>query len=130
MSDCFLALRVRELMARTGPDGKRWSSRRVAEEATKLGHPITASYVQSLANGERKNPTLSSLRALQAVFGVPMNSLLEPDPDGRDEVASALNTLNRAGADVVLARGAGELSPKTLQVIATALREELGASQD
>ena len=98
---------------------------KVAAEATRLGHPITASYVQSLASGERDNPTVETLRALQAVFGVPLTSLIEPDPEGRDEVASALHTLNRAGADVVLARGAGQLSPKTLNVIAQALREEL-----
>lgn len=121
----YLSLRVRELMARPSPTGKRWSSRQVAEEASKLGHHLTASYVQSLANGEKSNPTLSALRALADVFGVPAATFLDPSPDGRDEIAAALNTLHRAGADVVLARGGAELSPATLRAVAEALREEV-----
>ena len=124
MVDSFLALRVRELMARTTPEGRRWTSRRVAEESARLGHPLTASYIQSLASAERTNPTLASLRVLAAVFGVPVTSLIEPDPDGLDEVSAALKTIRLAGPQLVLARGTGQFPPDTLRALADLLQRD------
>lgn len=108
-------------MAQPRPDGKRWSHREVSRAAAGHGFRISYSYVQSMESGAQKNPTLEVLRGLAAVFDVPVSHFYEDD---QDEVEKALDALHRAGADVILARGQGRLSPEALQAIADALNTE------
>lgn len=116
----YFTSRMRELMQRPTPDGKRWSDRALAKAAAELGHDLSPTYVRQLRTGQRANPSIDIVRALADVFGIPMSYFYNTDQG--DEIDKALETLQAAGADAILARGGGRISAETLRRIADAVR--------
>lgn len=57
------------------------------------------------------------------MFDVPV-SVFYPEPDA-DEILRALDVLKAAGAEAVLTRGEGHLSPETLRLIAEAISQPI-----
>jgi len=113
----------RELMRTPKEDGKLWTDRSVSRAAADLGYTLSPTYVRQLRSGNRANPSIDVVNILALVFDVPV-SVFYPEPDA-DEILRALDVLKAAGAEAVLTRGEGHLSPETLRLIAEAISQPI-----
>lgn len=104
-------------------DGKVWTDGSVSRAAEGHGYSLSPSYVRQLRTGVRANPSIDVVKILASVFDVPVSTFY-PEPDA-DEILRALDVLQAAGAETVLARGAGHLSPRLFRVIADAISQPL-----
>ena len=101
------------------PDGRAWTVRAVSRAAKAHGHTLSPSYVRQLRAGVRTNPSIDVVQTLALVFDVPVSTFY-PEPD-TDEIVRALDVLHAAGAEAILTRGAGHLSPRMFRIIADAI---------
>ena len=85
------------------------------------GSPLDAPPTSDRQSGSRTNPSIDVVKTLALVFDVPVSTFY-PEPDA-DEVLRALDVLQAAGAETVLARGAGHLSPRLFRAIADAISQ-------
>jgi transcriptional regulator with XRE-family HTH domain len=112
------------------PDRKPYSYREIASGvAEQTGVTMSATHVQQLAVGARKDPKRSHIQALAQFFGVPVTYFFD------DEVAGQVD---RQVEDVVawrdsearnLAQRAMLLSPRDRETV-TALLDQLGSYDD
>ena len=112
---------MQELMRTPKADGKVWSDRSVSRAAEGHGYALSPTYVRQLRSGSRTNPSIDVVKTLALVFDVPVSTFY-PEPDA-DEILRALDVLQAAGAETVLARGAGHLSPRLFRAIADAISQ-------
>ncbi|WP_410586911.1 XRE family transcriptional regulator [Amycolatopsis sp. lyj-23] len=112
------------------PDRKPYSYREIAHGvAEHTGVTMSATHVQQLAVGARKDPKRSHIQALAQFFGVPVTYFFD------DEVAGQVD---RQVEDVIawrdseartLAQRAMRLSPRDRETV-TALLDQLGSYDD
>ncbi len=77
MSDSF-ADRLNQLFeTQRDPDGKPWTNVAVAKAMHEIGFPGAPGYLSQLRNRQRDNPTLSYVKAVAEVFGVPATYFTE-----------------------------------------------------
>jgi transcriptional regulator with XRE-family HTH domain len=112
------------------PDRKPYSYREIASGvAEQTGVTMSATHVQQLAVGARKDPKRSHIQALAQFFGVPVTYFFDDDVAGQ---------VDRQVEDVVawrdsearnLAQRAMRLSPRDRETV-TALLDQLGSYDD
>jgi ESX-1-secreted protein regulator len=112
------------------PDRKPYSYREIASGvAEQTGVTMSATHVQQLAVGARKDPKRSHIQALAQFFGVPVTYFFDDDVAGQ---------VDRQVEDVVawrdsearnLAQRAMLLSPRDRETV-TALLDQLGSYDD
>jgi len=77
VSDSF-ADRLNQLFeTQRDPDGKPWTNVAVAKAMHEIGFPGAPGYLSQLRNRQRDNPTLSYVKAVAEVFGVPATYFTE-----------------------------------------------------
>lgn len=77
MADSF-ADRLNQLFeTQRDPDGKPWTNVAVAKAMHEIGFPGAPGYLSQLRNRQRDNPTLSYVKAVAEVFGVPATYFTE-----------------------------------------------------
>jgi transcriptional regulator with XRE-family HTH domain len=62
---------VNRKLAETG-----YSHAKVADRAKRLGHQLSAGYVNNLAQGDADNPSAKLMKAIAAGFGVPVEEVI------------------------------------------------------
>jgi transcriptional regulator with XRE-family HTH domain len=112
------------------PDRRPYSYREIASGvAEQTGVTMSATHVQQLAVGARKDPKRSHIQALAQFFGVPVTYFFDDDVAGQ---------VDRQVEDVVawrdsearnLAQRAMRLSPRDRETV-TALLDQLGSYDD
>jgi transcriptional regulator with XRE-family HTH domain len=112
------------------PDRKPYSYREIASGvAEQTGVTMSATHVQQLVVGARKDPKRSHIQALAQFFGVPVTYFFDDDVAGQ---------VDRQVEDVVawrdsearnLAQRAMRLSPRDRETV-TALLDQLGSYDD
>lgn len=124
MEDFNFSERLKALMDRSAPDGRTWTDKSVAKAATGLGMKLSPTYVGQLRTGERPNPSVSIIRALAAVFDVPVGYFAGETPTD-DEVTQAIDVLRKHGVQNVYARGGTNSIPleTVAMIVAHAIRE-------
>ncbi len=109
------------------PDRKPYSYREIATGvADRTGVSMSATHVQQLAVGARKDPKRSHIQALAQFFGVPVTYFFDDEVAGRidnqvEDVVAWRDTEART-----LAQRAMRLSPRDRETV-TALLDQLGS---
>ncbi|HCA84134.1 MAG TPA: Secondary metabolite protein [Streptomyces sp.] len=86
-------------------------------EADSDGRGLSASAIQQLRNGSKKNPTMNTLRALAAFFGVPPAYFFDDEVAAHtDAEIGILAAMGDAGVRQVALRAKG-LSTESLQIL-------------
>ncbi|PGH49701.1 helix-turn-helix domain-containing protein [Streptomyces sp. Ru87] len=86
-------------------------------EANDEGRGLSASAIQQLRNGSKKNPTMNTIRALAGFFGVPPTYFFDDEVAARtDAEIGILAAMGDAGVRQVALRARG-LSTESLQII-------------
>ena len=125
----YFTRRIQELLRQPGPDGKPWSDRSLSRAAAALGHELSPTYVRQLRTGTRANPSMDVIGALADVFNVPVSTFYPQHDIDDDAVLKAVEVLQPAGAQAILARGEGHFTPRTLRMIAEAISESASDTQ-
>lgn len=116
-------------------EGKRLTSRLMAEWLTTHGHKVTKPYVANLRNGHARTPSLSLAGAIAAFFGVSLGEFFSMQRD--DQEIPEMPPDPVAGSVVVttdpqissLALRATELDKQSLALVQK-LMDRLGGIQD
>ncbi|WP_439380189.1 XRE family transcriptional regulator [Amycolatopsis lexingtonensis] len=132
MSDeCSFAERLAHLIATVHPpDRKPYSYREIATGvADQTGVSMSATHVQQLAVGARKDPKRSHIQALAQFFGVPVTYFFDDEVAGQvdqqvEDVVAWRDTEARN-----LAQRAMRLSPRDRETV-TALLDQLSSYDD
>lgn len=130
MGDSF-ADRLNQLFeTQRDPDGKPWTNVAVAKAMHKIGFPGAPGYLSQLRNGQRDNPTLSYVKAVAQVFGVPATYFTEDSDDAarlRDDhaILTALQDSGIAGL-ALRAKDLDKESLQSIEVIMDAVRKLKG----
>ncbi|WP_432563946.1 XRE family transcriptional regulator [Kineococcus sp. SYSU DK003] len=103
----------------TGASGHPSTGRGISEKAKSLGYDLSTSYILSLRNGDRTNPSLEALEALAAVFSVPMSYFFLDDPLDQMQADSAVLAAMRNSTVRGIALTAARMSPQAQQALAT-----------
>lgn len=86
-------------------------------EAGGEGSGLSASAIQQLRNGSKKNPTMNTIRALAGFFGVPSAYFFDDNVAARtDAEIGVLAAMGDAGVRQVALRAKG-LSTESLQIL-------------
>ncbi len=108
------------------PDRKPYSYREIAHGvAEQTGVTMSATHVQQLAVGARKDPKRSHIQALAQFFGVPVTYFFDDDVAGQVEDVVAWRDSEARS----LAQRAMRLSPRDRETV-TALLDQLGSYDD
>ncbi|GAB3216396.1 hypothetical protein GCM10027586_09070 [Kineococcus gypseus] len=103
------------------------TGKEISERAADLGYNLSTSYILSLRNGSKTNPSIEALRALAEVFGVQMSYFFTPDDVDKSRKPSAVETAVAAAMrndDVRdIALSAAKMTPQTQRALAKIARE-------
>ncbi|MBB1159288.1 MULTISPECIES: XRE family transcriptional regulator [Amycolatopsis] len=109
------------------PDRKPYSYREIAQGVADVtGVSMSATHVQQLAVGARRDPKRSHIQALARFFGVPVTYFFDDEVAGRvdEQVADVLAWRDTQARD--LAQRAMQLSERDRQTV-SALMDQLGS---
>ena len=112
----------------TSPEtGEPLTGKEISQRAAELGYNLSTSYVLSLRNGSRTHPSLESLEALAAVFGLEINYFFTGDEPSKTPNLSATDTAlaaaMRNGSVRDIALSAAKMTPETQRTLARIARE-------
>ena len=103
------------------------TGKEISQRAAELGYNLSTSYILSLRNGSKTNPSLEALEALAAVFGVEINYFFTADastkahkPSAAEEALAAAMR-NESVRDIAL--NAARMTPQTQRTLAKIARE-------
>ncbi|WP_158257347.1 helix-turn-helix domain-containing protein [Kineococcus xinjiangensis] len=100
-------------------------SQQIAALTQKVGHPLTSSYISQLRRGSRTNPTIDSLRALAAVFSVPVSYFFPGEAEPDDQPPFLVGADDRQGGVEGTAPRPAEHRPSEVTSPVAAKLEEL-----
>lgn len=103
--------------------GAPLTGREISLRAKTLGYDLSTSYVLSLRNGDRTNPSLEALEALAAVFSVDMSYFFTDTKIDEIQADSAVSAAMRNGNVREIALNAARMTPETQQTLANIARE-------
>ena len=66
-----------------GPDGRRYTSARLADEVRRHGASVSASYIGHMRQGRTKDIGAARLAAVARAFDVPLDFFVNPDLERR-----------------------------------------------
>lgn len=130
MADSF-ADRLNQLFeTQRDPDGKPWTNVAVAKAMHEIGFPGAPGYLSQLRNRQRDNPTLSYVKAVAEVFGVPATYFTEDAVEAarlRNDhaILTALQDSGIAGL-ALRAKDLDKESLQSIEVIMDAVRKLKG----
>lgn len=111
------------------PSGREYSYREVAAGIQRVvGWATSASYVQELRTGRRKNPSIKHLVALAAFFGVPVLYFFDQDREAQVVAQLELAAALRDPLVRRLAQAAAGVSPDVLTGI-TAILDHINRAE-
>jgi transcriptional regulator with XRE-family HTH domain len=112
------------------PDRKAYSYREIAHGvAEQTGVTMSATHVQQLAVGARKDPKRSHIQALAQFFGVPVTYFFDDEVAGEVDRQVEDVVAWRDGEARKMAQRAMQLSPRDRETV-TALMDQLGSYDD
>jgi transcriptional regulator with XRE-family HTH domain len=98
--------------------GREYTHPEIAERAAAAGHSISPSYVWQLRHNPDKNPTMQSVEALAAAFGVPVTYFFDDPDDALRDNLELLAALHDPAVRDLAIRAHG-LSAETVAALAT-----------
>lgn len=112
------------------PDRKQYSYREIAHGvAEQTGVTMSATHVQQLVVGARKDPKRSHIQALAQFFGVPVTYFFDDEVAGQVDQQVEDVVAWRDGEARKMAQRAMQLSPRDRETV-TALMDQLGTYDD
>jgi len=103
------------------------TGKEISERAAELGYNLSTSYVLSLRNGSKTNPSLEALDALAAVFGVEINYFFTVSETKKTHKPSsaenAVAAAMRNGSVRNIALDAAKMTPEAQRTLARIARE-------